>query len=91
MLDHLIAGYKTSSNAITYAMYELCMHPDFQTALRAELRSLTPPLTFPLSSGPSALSASAPPSILPRVLDNLPLLNAALYETLRLYPPGAAG
>jgi hypothetical protein len=91
MLDHFIAGYETSGNAMTYAMYELCMHPDFQTALRAELRSLTPPLTFPLGSGPSAFSASAPPSTLPRVLDNLPLLNAALYETLRLYPPGAAG
>jgi unspecific monooxygenase len=58
MLDHLIAGYETSGNAIAYAMYELGMHPDFQTALHAELQSLTPPLIFPLSSGPSALSAS---------------------------------
>jgi unspecific monooxygenase len=91
MLDHLIAGYETSGIALAYTMYELCMHPEFQTALRTELRSLSPPLTFPLGSEPSAFSTSTPPSTLPRILDNLPLLNAALYETLRLYPPGAAG
>jgi cytochrome P450 len=62
---------------------------NISTALRTKLRSLNPPLTFPLSSEPSALSASAPSFALPRVLNNLPLLNAALYETLRLYPPGA--
>ncbi|KAE9371833.1 cytochrome P450 [Stipitochalara longipes BDJ] len=91
MLDHLIAGYETSGIALAYTMYELCMHPAFQTALRAELRSLSPPLTYPLGSEASAFSASHPPSTLPRILDSLPLLNAALYETLRLYPPGAAG
>jgi hypothetical protein len=94
MLDHLIAGHETSGIALAYAMYELSMHPAFQTALRAELRSVHPPLAFPLpTSGLSAFSTSTsiPPSALPRALDVLPLLNAALYETLRLYPPGAAG
>jgi unspecific monooxygenase len=94
MLDQLIAGHDTSGIALTYAMYELSMRPAFQTALRAELRSVNPPLTFPPpASGPSAFSTSAavPPSALPRALDALPLLNATLYETLRLYPPGAAG
>lgn len=94
MLDHLIAGHDTSGIALTYAMYELSMHPAFQTALRAELRSISPPLTFPPpASGPSAFSISASllPSTLFRALDALPVLNAALYETLRLYPPGAAG
>lgn len=91
MLDHLIAGYETSGIALAYTMYELCMHPEFQTSLRAELRSLNPPLTFPLGSGDSAFSAIGPPATLPRALESLPLLNATLYETLRLYPPGAAG
>lgn len=91
MLCHLIAGYETTGIALTYTMYELCMHPDFQAELRAELRSLSVPLTFPSDAGPSAFSTSAPTSSLPRALDGLPLLNAALYETLRLYPPGAAG
>ena len=84
MLDHLIAGHETTGIALTYTMYELSMHPAFQISLRAELRSINPPLTFPSP-------ASVPPSALPRALDALPLLNAALYETLRLYPPGAAG
>jgi unspecific monooxygenase len=94
MLCHLIAGHETSGIALTYAMYELSMHPEFQTALRTELRLINPPLIFPPSaSGRSAFSTSIviPPSAIPRALDALPLLNATLYETLRLYPPGAAG
>jgi hypothetical protein len=94
MLDHLIAGHETSGIALTYAMYELSRHPQFQIALRAELRSISPSLIYPPpSSGPSAFSTSPSisPSNLHRALDTLPLLNAALYETLRLYPPGAAG
>ena len=94
MLCHLIAGHETSGINLTYAMYELSMHPEFQTALRAELRSINLPLLFPPStSGGSASSPSIfiPPSAIPRALDALPLLNATLYETLRLYPPGAAG
>jgi Cytochrome P450 len=91
MLCHLIAGYETTGIALAYTMYELCMHPKFQAELHTELRSLTAPLTFPLGVGPSAFLTSSPASSLPRTLDALPLLNAALYETLRLYPPGAAG
>jgi hypothetical protein len=94
MLDHLIAGHETSGIALTYAMYELSLHPEFQTNLRTELRSISPPLNFPPpSAGASAFSASTsvPPSTLPRALDALTFLNATLYETLRLYPPGAAG
>jgi unspecific monooxygenase len=91
MLDHMIAGYESSGIALAYTMYELCMHPEYQTSLRAELRSVDPPLMFPISAKDNAFSASSSPSALPKALDSLPLLNAALYETLRLYPPGAAG
>ncbi|KAE9368222.1 cytochrome P450 [Stipitochalara longipes BDJ] len=92
MLDHLVAGQDLIGTTLNYAMYELSRHPDFQTALRNELRSSTLPLTFPPSdSGSSAFSTSVPPSTIPRALDALPLLNAALYETLRLYPPISGG
>lgn len=95
MLDHLLAGHETSGIALTYTMYELSMHPALQTALRAELRTVYPSLAFPLPiSERSAFGNSAgaiPPSVIPRALDALPFLNAVLYETLRLYSPGAAG
>jgi len=61
MLDQLIAGHETSGIALTYAMYELSIHPNFQIALRAELRTISPPLTF--RPQPLDLVLSQPPKL----------------------------
>jgi len=33
----LIAGYETSANTMTFALYELALHPEIQQSLRAEI------------------------------------------------------
>ena len=33
----LIAGYETSANTMTFALYELALHPEIQHRLRAEI------------------------------------------------------
>jgi hypothetical protein len=33
----LLAGYETSANTLSYALYELALHPEIQQSLRAEI------------------------------------------------------
>ncbi len=92
MLDHLLAGRETSAITVIYLMHELSRRPALQTSLRSELLTLSPPVLYP---------NNRPVLPRPQALDNLLLLNAILYETLRLYaanpapqpritPPGGA-
>ena len=76
LLDHLAAGFDTSGITLTYLVHEVSQRPALQSALRAELLTLSPPL----------VAASAPVLPDPRALDALPLLHAVLWETLRLHP-----
>jgi len=36
-LTFLLAGYETSSSTLTFALYELALHPEIQQSLRAEI------------------------------------------------------
>ena len=36
-LTFLIAGYETSGSTLTFALYELALHPEIQHSLRAEI------------------------------------------------------
>ncbi|KAJ6144323.1 hypothetical protein N7470_008218 [Penicillium chermesinum] len=74
--DQLTAGFETSAVGLTYLFWELSQHPEIQTQLRAELRTLKPPLTSPGAELPS-----------PKAIDSLPLLEAVVTETLRLHAP----
>lgn len=75
VLDHLAAGFDTSGITLVYLVHELSQRADLQSALRAELLSLSTPL----------VSGSAPELPSAKELDALPLLQAILMETLRLH------
>ncbi|CAI6322313.1 unnamed protein product [Periconia digitata] len=70
VLDHLAAGFDTSSITLTYAVHELSQNQDIQSQLRRELQALTP-------------SSTRLPD--PKTLDAAPFLHAVVYETLRLH------
>lgn len=84
MLDHLGAGHETSAVALTYLWYELARNPTLQSALRKEIRTLNPRITWPLPPN-TPLDTFDLPS--PKQIDSLPLLHAVLYEVLRLHAP----
>ena len=89
MLDHLIAGHETSGITLTYLMHELSQRPYLQDRLRSELLTLSPPIIFPAGDDPASTNLKGClPS--PRSIDDLPLLNNILQETLRLYAAGPA-
>ncbi|RKF55520.1 Cytochrome P450 monooxygenase FUM15 [Golovinomyces cichoracearum] len=74
MMTFLAAGHETTSNALTWAVYLLSLHPSCQTRLRAEIRANLPKLN------PIELIGSSQ-------IDNLRYLNAVCNEVLRYYPP----
>lgn len=79
MMDHLIAGYETTAITLSYVMYELSRNAPLQEKLRTELLTLSPPITHESTILPSFSS-----------LDALPILDAVVRETLRVYPAAAA-
>lgn len=75
VIDQMTAGFDTSGITLTYAVHELSKYPDLQSKLRAELLTLEPPLE----------PSSAPTLPDPKSVDALSLLNAVVWETLRLH------
>ena len=82
MLDHLSAGHETSGVALTYIYLEMSRHPEYQERLKAEMRTLEPQIIWPQADPTRSFELPDP-----RQIDNLPLLNAILMETLRLHAP----
>lgn len=68
--------HETTSSAFTWAVYLLSAHPAIQDQLREEIRAKIPSIS----------AASDPNFDLATVIESLPLLNAVVLETLRLYP-----
>ncbi|KAK2756218.1 hypothetical protein FQN54_005626 [Arachnomyces sp. PD_36] len=79
MLDQVTAGHETSAIALTYLYWEMSRNPSLQAELRAELETLSPPITYPNKS-----SFELPE---PKDVEALPLLQAIVTETLRLHAP----
>ena len=71
----LFAGHDTSTSTITFLMYELARNPEVLLRLRRE--------------GESVLGGERPSAA--QLANQLPELDMALDETLRLYPPAWIG
>ncbi|KAE8345396.1 hypothetical protein BDV24DRAFT_125960 [Aspergillus arachidicola] len=80
LYDQLTAGFETSAVAFTYLFWELSRHPDVQEELRTELLTLEPKILYPRSNASRGLPQA-------KAVDSLPLLEAIVTETLRLYAP----
>jgi cytochrome P450 len=75
----LLAGHETTSTGATWALYSLAQQPALLAELREEIRSLPLPTD---ASGNEPLDQDTLAE-----LDQLPLLDAVVRETLRLYSP----
>lgn len=74
----LAAGHDTTSSLLSWALYALSSRSDLQTRLRAELQTVT--LYSPSSTDPVDQTTL-------NTLNALPLLDAVVRETLRIYSP----
>lgn len=72
MKTFLAAGHETTSSALNWAVYLLCLHQDVQTRLREEIREKVPDLWR------AEVDAD--------LVDRLPYLNAFCNEALRFIP-----
>ncbi|KAK2871649.1 hypothetical protein FQN49_002972 [Arthroderma sp. PD_2] len=89
MMDHIVAGHETTGITLTYIVYEMSRNPSLQNKLREELLTLSPPILYRRdgnsdTTGDEKEMGSRLPSF--HSLDELPLLNGIVHETLRVYP-----
>ncbi|KZS99422.1 cytochrome P450 [Laetiporus sulphureus 93-53] len=75
MATFLLAGHETSARALTWILWELAKHPEFQSKIREETAVIR-----------AELSASGATDFSVAQLDSLVHLNAAIKEGLRLHP-----
>ncbi|VUC34757.1 unnamed protein product [Clonostachys rosea] len=78
MSDFNFAAHETSGNTLIYVLYELSRRPLLQKDLYDSLHGVSSSLKFPESLDD--------PLPLYRDVDTIPLLDAIILETLRLYP-----
>jgi cytochrome P450 len=74
LMTFMAAGHETTAAAMIWAIYMLCLHPEIQTRLRAEIRAKLP-------------SVEEDKEITSFDIDHMPYLNAVCSEVLRYYPP----
>ena len=74
LMTFLAAGHETTATAMTWAIYMLCLNPEIQTRLRAEIRQNLP-------------SINEDSTVTSQQIDHMSYLNAVCNEVLRYYPP----
>ncbi|KAI2618236.1 cytochrome P450 [Hypoxylon sp. NC1633] len=80
LLTFMAAGHETISVGITWAIYMLCLHPEWQTLLRAEARANFPDPT-------SYNDNVSEQEVITSDVERMPLTQAFIHEVLRWYPP----
>ncbi|KAI0644554.1 PAH-inducible cytochrome P450 monooxygenase PC-PAH 4 [Trametes meyenii] len=78
MFTLTFAGHETTATALTFLLYELARHPDYQTRLRKDIREAR-----------GRVKARGDSDFTVEDLDNIPSLVNAIKEGLRLHPGGA--
>jgi cytochrome P450 len=91
MLDHFLAGPEGTKTTLTFLQWELSKQPSLQARLRQELSTLSPAIK-PTSRTQADPTGRQAPRLLPsfQALDALPLLDAIVLESLRVYPASQA-
>ncbi|OJT07986.1 Cytochrome P450 4F5 [Trametes pubescens] len=75
MATFLLAGHETTANSMTWMLYELARHPEYQSKMREEVRAIRARVA---ERGDSDFSVSD--------LDAMPHVLVAMKEVLRLHP-----
>ena len=89
ILNFLIAGRDTTANALSWAFYRLCLHPEVQQKVYDEVRRVGAEfsLDMPLSPNPHADNTTdCGPDIPFAALQKMEYIEAFCMEVLRLYP-----
>lgn len=73
----VVAGSDTTSNAMSFCLFELARQPQLVERLRQEMLTLFPD--------------DAKPDNFDTLRDHAPLLNACIHESLRMWPPVPSG
>jgi cytochrome P450 len=76
LMTFLAAGHETTATALTWAVYLMCLFPEVQARLRAEVRGRLP---SPSDEGATVSSLD--------IDHHMPYLNAVCNEVLRYYSP----
>ncbi|CAA7391769.1 unnamed protein product [Spirodela intermedia] len=78
ILNFMVAGRDTTATALSWFLYMMCKHPNVQEKVAEEVNEATK------GSSPGLSMAEFTENL--GFVNDLPYLNAALNETLRLYP-----
>lgn len=78
VLTMMAAGHETTSSTLSWCLFLLARHPEYQIKLRDEIRASLPSPGSTLEPSTSTITAAE--------IDALPYLNSICNETVRLYP-----
>ncbi|RDB25147.1 hypothetical protein Hypma_007406 [Hypsizygus marmoreus] len=75
----ILAGHETTANSLSWMLFELARHPEIQTRLRHEIRTME-----------QSRQARGETEFTPADYDAMPFLSAFLKESLRFHPVAIA-
>jgi len=81
ILSYMIAGRDTTASMLTWCIYRLHRHRDWQSAIQQEIDSVL------VADEKKEVKADESDSLSYELLRNLPKLDAFLMEVLRMHPP----